>query len=129
MGKAKKTKAKKPYDKFYPILSAIKRCFSRSPLHRDVLTKAKHPTEKGPKGGARYICEICKDNFAQGKIQVDHIDPVIPVDVTARDMSFDEIIARIFCPPENYQAACVECHKVKSKEENKQRRLLKKEGK
>ena len=122
-------KTKKPYDKFYPILSAIKRCFSRSPLHRDVLTKAKHLTEKGPKGGARYTCADCGDHFAQGKVQVDHISPVIPVDVTARDMSWDEIVDRIFCPPGNYQTICVDCHKVKSKEENKLRRSLKKDKK
>lgn len=119
---ASRAKPRKAYDKFYPILSAIKRCFSRSPIRREALNKAKHPTEKGPKGGVRYTCKECGVNFSQQASQVDHIEPIVPVDMSARDMSWDEIVDRIYCDPENFQVLCRACHTVKSKAENKQRR-------
>ena len=107
---------------YYTLLSAIKRCFSRSPQHRQALNNAKCPRKKGPKGGARYRCVQCRVDFAVKGIQVDHIDPVIPLDKTAKDMSWDEIVDRIFCDPSNLQTVCKECHKKKSAQENKARR-------
>lgn len=115
-------KQNKQYDPFYTILSSIKRVFSRSPTHREALNNAKCPRKRGPRGGARYRCECCRVDFGVTGVQVDHIDPVIPVDRRARDMSWDEIISRIFCAIENLQVACRSCHKKKTAIENKERR-------
>lgn len=117
------------YNQFYAILSAIKRCFSRSPTHRTVLDNAKCPRKKGPRGGARYRCANCKKDFGIKDIQIDHIEPIVPIGTLSKDMSWDTIVQRIFCEPENLQAVCSKCHKEKSKEENKARNKIKKEMK
>lgn len=116
------------YDPFGAILGAIKRTFSRSPSHRAALNAAKCPDITGPRGGARYICEICGDNFGIREVQVDHINPVVPVDTPARNMSWDLIIARLFCDISNLQVLCTDCHKKKSAKENAERRKVKKDG-
>jgi 5-methylcytosine-specific restriction endonuclease McrA len=106
-------------------MSAIKRTFSRSPTHREALNNAKCPRKKGPRGGKRYRCASCRKDFGAKDVQVDHIDPIVPIGTLSKDMSWDEIVSRIFCTPDNLQVLCSECHKIKSKEEN----LLRKEAK
>ena len=108
---------------FYKVLSAIRRCFSRSKTHREVLNMAK-TDELGPKGGKRYRCCICGESFGIKEVHVDHIDCVVPLDKTAESMTWDEIIKRIFCDITNLQVICTTDHKIKSKEEN----LLRKGG-
>jgi hypothetical protein len=113
------------YNQHYAILSAIKRCFSRSPVHREALNDAKCKTSKGPRGGARYICEECNESFGAKETNVDHKEPVIPVGILSRDMSWDDIIERIFCDRTNLQVLCKGCHSIKSKEENAARKKAK----
>jgi hypothetical protein len=103
-----------PYSIFNSILRAIKRAFSRSPVNRQVRQAAVHPTAKGPRGGARFVCNDCREDFAGKEVQVDHIEPVIPIGTAAKDMSWDEIIERLFCTADNLQLLCVPCHKLKS---------------
>lgn len=111
----------KTYNQFYAILSAIKRCFSRSPIHRTVLNNTK-TDEKGPKGGARYKCQSCGSSFGQREVQVDHIEPIVPIGIMSKDMSWDEIVNRTFCSEDKLQVLCTTCHKEKSKHENQQRK-------
>jgi len=113
------------YDKFYSIMSAIKRCFSRSPTHRAALNAAKCPRKKGPRGGARYRCLQCKKDFASKDVQVDHIDPIVPIGILSKDMTWDEVVNRTFCTVDNLQILCRECHSKKSKVENAERRTIK----
>ena len=110
---------------FYSILSAIKRTFSRSPYHREVLNLAKCPRKKGPRGGARYRCSKCKKDYGISDIQVDHIDPVVPIGTLSKDMTWDELVSRIFCGPDNLQVLCSRCHKEKNKLENQMRKEAK----
>jgi len=108
------------------IKGAIRRLFARSPQKYECLNKAIHPTIKGPRGGKQYICSTCKKTFSANKVQVDHIDPVIPVNKTINDLDYNMIVARIFCNIKNLQVICTECHKIKTKEERKQRKQHKK---
>jgi hypothetical protein len=55
-------------------------------------------------------------------MEVDHEDPVIPPDKTLEDMSWDEIIDRIWCDERNLRAICKECHRAKTKKETKLRK-------
>jgi 5-methylcytosine-specific restriction endonuclease McrA len=112
------------YSEFYSIMSAIKRCFSRSPNHREALNKAKCPRRKGPRGGARYVCVECKKDFASKDVQVDHIDPIVPIGTLSKDMTWDEVVGRTFCNISNLQILCKTCHKEKSAEENAERRKI-----
>lgn len=52
-------------------------------------------------------------------IVADHIHPVIPV--TGFD-SWDATIERLFCELEGFQAVCAACHKIKTQEENEERK-------
>lgn len=110
---------------FNSIMSALRRCWSRSPKRKVILDEAKHPTDKGPRGGARRICGVCKGSFGTNNLVVDHIDPVVPIDTPAKDMSWDEVVNRMFnSPKENLQPICDVCHKLKSAEENKERKRI-----
>lgn len=62
-------------------------------------------------------------------MQVDHIEPVIALTEKLEDLSWDQLVDRLWCPIDNLQPLCQTCHKRKSKEENKERRALKKVGK
>lgn len=106
---------------FNSIISALKRCFSRSARHKEVLLSAVHPDVTGPRGGKQYICSRCDNTFPQSKVQVDHIEPVIPVDTVARDMEWQQIIDRLFCEAENLQVLCKNCHNKKSSKERSAR--------
>lgn len=42
-------------------------------------------------------------------------------------MSWDTIVERIFCEPENLQVLCSKCHTKKSQKENRERKKIKDE--
>ena len=71
------------------------------------------------------LCPKCASYTPLYKMQIDHISPVVPTDRTLVDMDANELVDRIWCVVENLQALCPECHRQKSKEENKQRRKKK----
>lgn len=109
------------------IMGALRRAWSRSPKRKVILDEARHPTDKGPRGGARFICSVCGGSFSSSELSVDHIDPVVPIGTPAKDMSWDEVVDRMFnSPKENLQPICKSCHKEKSNWENSARRRYKK---
>ena len=58
----------------------------------------------------------------KGTLYKDHIDPVVPIGKTQQEMSYDEIVERLFCDSSNIQCLCKLCHDSKSDQENKQRK-------
>lgn len=62
----------------------------------------------------------------------DHIDPVVPIegfkDKANLHLGYNwaEIIQRLYCEVDNYQALCKECHDMKSASEKDQRKFAKK---
>lgn len=60
-----------------------------------------------------YWCERCHNRTPS--IKIDHIIPV----GTLRD----GFIERLFCTSNRLQGLCKDCHKIKTKEENAQRKL------
>lgn len=64
--------------------------------------------------GARDISyiQIHHPEAVEGKIAVDHIEPVQPVD--GRELTFDEYIGRVFCEKDNLQVICGVCHTLKT---------------
>lgn len=113
------------------IKGSLRRVFSRSELRREVLAKAIIPNihdPERPRVTKWAMCEICRQIEAAYKMQVDHIQPLIPLDKSLEDMSWDEVMDRLWCEPSNLSVVCLPCHKQKSKQENKERKLLKKAG-
>lgn len=106
------------------VFGAMRRVFSQSSIAKNVRSRARHPTERGPRGGECFICSSCLKTFGCGKTNVDHIDPVIPVGDSIESMSLDTIFNRLFCDESNLQLLCEECHNRKSAEENSRRKEI-----
>jgi hypothetical protein len=118
------------------VKGALRQSFRMSPQMWETLQRARHelpPALKkdgtpGKRPQVRYKCAICGGMFMQKYVQVDHIDPVVPLYKTEADMTYDEMAERIFCPKNNLQVVCStplsknggkpSCHKIKSDEEN-----------
>lgn len=71
--------------------------------------------EKSGRLAEHYRCASCKGLFPAKNVQVDHIAPV--VDPTLGFISWDVFIERLYCPKENLQVLCLECHSTKTKQE------------
>lgn len=133
----KKKKTKKPkYNQTSSIMSSLKRTFSRSPLIQEILKDHRQEHAQYNKDGSlakkpavRYPCAECDKIHMGSNIQVDHLDPVVPLNIPAKHACMNEIIKRLFCEKDNLQILCKDCHKIKSKEENKIRNEWKSETK
>ena len=102
------------------IIAGLGKAWMFWPPRLEAKKHAKHPTKSG-----WYICEKCKAE--REKIEIDHIVPCIKPAEGFR--SWDEYITRRFVfNSMDLQALCHECHREKSKEENKRRREMKKEA-
>jgi 5-methylcytosine-specific restriction endonuclease McrA len=66
-----------------------------------------------------HRCPQCSQLYPKGQMQADHINPVVPL--SGFD-SWDGVISRLYCEADNFQPICKSCHKIKSKQENKQRK-------
>ena len=76
-------------------------------------------------GYGMYRCSACGKSFPPDFVQVDHTEPVIPV---SGFTTWDDYIARLFCPADHLTVMCKPCHSDKSATENRQRRKHKKEA-
>lgn len=126
------------------IKGAIRKAFRRFPQVSETLSEArielppklKKDGTPGKKPVVRYKCAMCQELFSQKFVQVDHIDPVVPLHTTEAKMSYDDLVKRICCPKNNLQVLCStplklnnnnpSCHKIKTDEENFIRDALKK---
>lgn len=111
------------------LKGAIRRVFSRSDLRREALltTMIPHKDPKRPRVTKWSTCSECKEFIPTYLMQVDHKNPIVPVDQSFEDMNFDDLIDRLWCNKEELRPLCKPCHLIKSKEENRLRRQFKKE--
>lgn len=68
-----------------------------------------------------YRCKSCNNLFPASGMEVNHKDPVIPIDGFK---SWDDVIQRLFCEKEGLEALCRDCHKKVTKEENAERKRI-----
>jgi len=99
------------------IIGEIRRQWFRSPhykacLHRVISEKV------GVRGGKRIDCVECGVDIAPNKASVNHLDHVIPLDKSNKDLALDEIAERMWCDIERTEILCKECHKKQTKAEN-----------
>lgn len=66
-----------------------------------------------------YIDLYPKKVVKMEKLELDHISPVIEPDKGWQ--SWDSFMDRLFCPEDNWQALCHDCHKEKTSQETKVR--------
>jgi len=104
------------------VVRYIRVLFRQSEQYKEAKDKAVHPTAKGPRGGKMWKCAECSEAFKSTEIQVDHIEPIVPMGMKQADMTIDEYVLRLFCKVENLQCLCHECHLTKSKSEREKRK-------
>ncbi len=109
------------------IKGSIRRAFARSELRRSVLADAKisHSDPKRPRVKTWYKCAGCNQPFAQHQLAVDHRIPVIPVNSSLEEMTWDDLVNRMWCDKKDLQVLCDTCHTVKTNEEKKLRKEYK----
>lgn len=126
---AKQTK-EKPYNGgewtearyFSFIKSALRSASQRWPPKYRVLNRACVGTKINPASGRlakHYVCACCLNEFVAKLVQVNHIQPVIPV--TGFD-SWDATIRRLFCEEDGLELLCIPCHKKITLQENLERK-------
>lgn len=104
------------------IVSVLRAGSRRWPHKYETLAEAKTTKKINPKTGRvaqHYACAVCKEDFPQKEMDVDHILPV--VDPKKGFKNWDTYIERLFCKKENLQAICRPCHKIKTAKEKQHR--------
>jgi 5-methylcytosine-specific restriction endonuclease McrA len=115
-------KKKPTFNQNASIRGALRRMFARSPVIRDVMHKVRREVPRYNKDGSRakkdavqYLCAVCGTWTGSMSISVDHIAPVVAVEVGFID--WNQFVARLFCGPENLQVICDTCHNQKTNAE------------
>ena len=104
------------------IISLLRKGTIRYPPRNECLRNAFVDRRVNPNTGRmakHYRCASCLEVFPLKQVCVDHIESVIP---TTGFTTWDDYIQRMFCSVEGLQILCVECHAMKSSEENRQRK-------
>lgn len=74
-----------------------------------------------------YKCNICHKCYGTGKIEVDHVIPIVEIGKTIDSYTLHQYWKRLYdYTKKNLQVACKKCHKAKSKKENEARKELRK---
>lgn len=110
-------------------IQSMKRAFSRSEFARKIRDKATIPGLSGPRGGKLCRCYYCGEEEASYLTEVDHVEPVIPVELSALSMTLDMVYRRLFCSEENLVCTCKTCHKAVSKRQLSERAKWRKKKK
>lgn len=59
-------------------------------------------------------------------MEVDHRDPLVPTNKTLEEMSWDEVMERLWCELDNLDPLCPSCHDLKTDKEKEERKAHKK---
>jgi hypothetical protein len=96
---------------------------------REVMMKVRREVPKFNKDGSRskkdavqYRCGTCSQWVSSTKVAVDHITPVIDVQVGFVD--WNQFVARLFCNASNLQVICDPCHNKKTQAERIARLII-----
>lgn len=103
------------------IMKALRNVSYKSPTRYKVLQKAFAFRGASPltkRMNSWYFCNDCGESFMKNQINVDHINPIVPV---TGFVSWDDTIDRMFCDESGLQVLCKGCHTKKSIGENAQR--------
>lgn len=72
-----------------------------------------------------YRCAICEGDFKRGEVELDHIEPVVPIKegwlTEDGKPNWNLYIERLFCEKEGYQMICKLCHLAKTNIEDSMR--------
>ena len=101
------------------VRAAIRKSFTRSDYYKDFVDLHRIEWKDGNRKRVSYPCNICSEKYPLPQMNVDHIYPIGKgVYNDLRDA--EEFHKLVFCPYDNLQMICKDCHKVKSAAERKQ---------
>ena len=66
----------------------------------------------------QYKCSVCNGIFRRTQVEMDHKEPVVPLDTSFQEMSLELYCERLLVPVDGWQCICKECHAIKSGLEN-----------
>ena len=78
-----------------------------------------------------WVCIACKGVFPKKEMKADHILPIVPTDWWKKTddlflwYNWNEWLRNAFVEVDDYQAMCKNCHDIKSKKENADRKAFK----
>jgi transposase-like protein len=102
------------------IFNAIRTSYKRSSVYEEAIA-GYLSRKKGPRGGSRYDCQMCKKPYTKAYIEMDHHpEPVVPIGTRWYNLSVYEYYDRVFNG--KVRALCKSCHKKHTKEQKKQRK-------
>lgn len=106
------------------LKGAIRRVFSRSDMRRAVIdsTVIEHHDASRPRVTKWSICPVCTKFIPRYLMVADHISPLIPIDTKLEDMTWTTVIDNVWCEKNNLMGICKDCHKTKTRAENKLRK-------
>jgi 5-methylcytosine-specific restriction endonuclease McrA len=106
------------------LKGAIRRVFSRSDLRRKVVeaTRIDYHDPNRPRVKKWSACQCCGFYTPTYQIEVDHKDPLVPINKTLEQMSWDTVVDRTWCEENNLWGICELCHTNKTKLERKARK-------
>lgn len=110
-----KVKVKKPKKVNYKsrIISLLRKVWLQSEVRTNAIKKARIARNQ-------YMCNACKTIHVRTNINVDHIEPVIPL---TGWIGYDSFIERLLPETdENLQVICIGCHELKNLEEREKRK-------
>jgi 5-methylcytosine-specific restriction endonuclease McrA len=108
------------------IIRAVRSWFTRTEKYKRVKNKARVEKPRLKKDGTiskvkdvNYRCSSCLELFKT--VEVDHKQQVVALFSSTSTMTLSQYIKKVDCPESNLQVLCKQCHKDKTKEENKKR--------
>jgi len=109
------------------LKGALRRVFFRSQLRKEALQRSivDVTCANRPRVKKWSRCPVCDRLEPTYKMEVDHLEPLVPLNKTLQEMSMDDLVDRLWCDVHNLLAKCNDCHKLKTAAENKERRRLK----
>lgn len=125
--KKRKRKPKSLKTRLIPVIRNVHRFWEGK---KEAKNAAKVKVEIGkfkngnPKFKNHFKCASCEQLFLEEDVQVDHIDPVIDIDLGWQ--GWDVFIERMFVSADKYQILCKPCHDIKSEFEKEYRKDKKK---
>ena len=116
------SKPRQKYNQSSVIRGALRRAFARSPVVLEIIHSSRREVPRYKKDGTRHKknsvqrqCQVCSSWVSSSKIAVDHIVPVVDVDVGFTD--WNTFIDRLWCDKNNLQIICDSCHNKKTNNE------------
>lgn len=108
------------------IIRSVRQWFVTTDKYKRVKNKSRVESPRYRKDGSlskvkdvSYKCDSCLGLFKH--VEVDHIKTVVAMFDSTSTMTLSQYIKRVDCIESNLQVLCKECHKEKTKKENKNR--------